>query len=132
MNLGRAANRPDATISAPGGDQADRAPSRRRPHDPTTGTARGTMLSNARRAVGKREKLLGQAARAPHQLRFRDAIWLAEAHGFDHVRTRGSHTMFKSAGFPRLLIFQNVNGLVPAYQVHQLLAAIDARANRSA
>jgi hypothetical protein len=81
--------------------------------------------------VAKREKLLRHARRAPHQLRFRDAVWLAEAHGFDHVRTRGSHTMFKSAGFPRLLIFQNVDGLVPAYQVQQLLEAIDALANRS-
>ena len=81
--------------------------------------------------MAKRGKLLRHARRAPHQLRFRDAIWLAEAHGFEHVRTRGSHTMFKSAGFPRLLNFQNANGFVPAYQVHQLLAAIDALANRS-
>ncbi len=80
--------------------------------------------------MGKREKLLGHGRRVPHQLRFQEAVWLAEAHGFDHVRTRGSHTMFKSAGFPKLLNFQNVNGLVPAYQVHQLLAAIDALANR--
>ena len=80
--------------------------------------------------MSRREKLLGQARRAPHQLRFRDAVWLAEAYGFDHVRTKGSHTMFKSAGFPKLLNFQNVDGLVPAYQVKQLLAAIDALANR--
>ena len=81
--------------------------------------------------MGKREKLVSHARRAPHQLRFRDAVWLAEAHGFDHVRTRGGHTMLKSAGTPRLLIFQNVNGLVPAYQVRQLLAAIDALASFS-
>lgn len=81
--------------------------------------------------MAKREKLLRHARRAPHQLRFRDAIWLAEAHGFEHVRTRGSHAMFKSAGFPRLLSFQNANGFVPAYQVHQLLAAIDGLENRS-
>ena len=81
--------------------------------------------------MGKREKLLGHARRAPHQLRFRDAVWLAEAHGFDHVRTRGSHTMFKSAGLPKLLNLQNVNGLAPAYQIHQLLASIDTLANRS-
>jgi hypothetical protein len=89
------------------------------------------MRTRARRAVGKREKLLGHDRRSPHQLRFRDAVWLAEAHGFHHVRTRGSHTMFKSAALPKLLNLQNVNGLVPAYQVHQLLAAIDAIANLS-
>lgn len=77
MNLGRAANPPDTTISAPGGDQADRAPSRRRLRNPLPGTARGTISSSARRAVAKREKLLRHTRRAPHQLRFRDAIWLA-------------------------------------------------------
>ena len=81
--------------------------------------------------MGKREKLIGHARRAPNQVRFRDAVWLAEAHGFHHVRTKGSHTMFKAAAMPELLNLQNVNGLVPAYQVHQLLAAIDALANRS-
>lgn len=81
--------------------------------------------------MGQREKLLDRARRAPHQLRFVDAIWLAEAHGFNHVRTRGSHIMFKSAGYPKLLNLQNVDGLAPVYQVKQLLAAIDALANRS-
>lgn len=81
--------------------------------------------------MGKREKLLGHARRAPHQLRFRDAVWLAEAHGFDHVRTKRSHTMFKSTGFPKLLNLHTVDGHVPAYQVHQLGAAIDALANRT-
>ena len=81
--------------------------------------------------MGKREKLIGHARRAPNQLRFRDAVRLAEANGFHHVRTQGSHTMFKAAAFPMLLNLQNVNGFVPAYQVHQLLAAIDALANHS-
>jgi hypothetical protein len=39
--------------------------------------------------------------------------------------------MFKSTALPKLLNLQNVNGLVPPYQVHQLLAAIDAIANLS-
>ena len=41
-------------------------------------------------------------------------MWLAEAHGFNHVRTKGSHTMFTAAAMPKLLNVQNVNGLVPA------------------
>ena len=53
--------------------------------------------------MGKREKLIGHARRAPNQLRFRDAVRLAEANGFHHVRTQGSHTMFKAAAFPKLL-----------------------------
>jgi hypothetical protein len=111
------------------------------PHiDPTVLTAVATRSSLwyrpwyhcpcATRAVGRREKLLDLARRSPHQLRFRDALWLAQAHGFEHVRTKGSHTMLKSGGFPKLLNLQNVDGLVPAYQVRQLLAAIDALADR--
>lgn len=75
--------------------------------------------------MGKREKLIAHARRAPHQLRFADAVWLAEAHGFEHVRSRGSHTILRSPGFPRLLNLQSVDGFVPVYQAKQLLAAID-------
>ena len=97
----------------------------------STGTTCGTIQQETRRPVGRREKLLDHARGAPNQLRFVDAVWLAEAHGFVHVRTKGSHTMFKSARIPELLNFQNVNGFVPSYQVKQLLAAIDAVSNRS-
>ena len=76
--------------------------------------------------MGKTDKLLERARLAPNQVRFADAVRLAEAHGFVHVRTRGSHTMFKRAGHPRLLNLQNDGGRVPAYQLRQLLAAIAA------
>jgi predicted RNA binding protein YcfA (HicA-like mRNA interferase family) len=76
--------------------------------------------------MGKADKLLERARLAPNHVRFVDAVRLAEAHGFVHVRTRGSHTMFKRPGHPMLLNLQNVAGHVPAYQVRQLLAAIVA------
>ena len=119
MNLGQAATRLDATMSALSQLQATTKrcvipPASFRSHDLPSGTARGTIDPSARSTVGKREKLIGHARRAPNQLRFRDAVWLAEAHGFHHVRTQGSHTMFKAAAFLRLLNLQNVNGLVPA------------------
>lgn len=76
--------------------------------------------------MGRIDKLIERARVAPNQVRFSDAVRLAEAHGFVHVRTRGSHTMFKRAGHPKLLNLQNDGGRVPAYQVRQLLAAIDA------
>lgn len=74
--------------------------------------------------MGKREERIERARRAPSRVRFSDAVWLAKAHGFVHVRTRGSHTMFKHAGHPTLLNLQNRDGYAPAYQVKQLLAAI--------
>lgn len=80
--------------------------------------------------MGKLEKLLEDARNAPQRLRFSDAILLAEAHGFTHARTNGSHTMFKRPGYPKLLNFQNVRGVVPTYQAKQLLAAIDSLAEQ--
>ncbi|MDF1523078.1 MAG: type II toxin-antitoxin system HicA family toxin [Trueperaceae bacterium] len=76
--------------------------------------------------MGKVDKLLERARLAPNQVRFADAVRLAEAHGFVHVRTRGSHTMFKHARQRMLLNLQNDAGHVPAYQVRQLLATIAA------
>lgn len=76
--------------------------------------------------MGQIDKLIERARRAPNQVRFSDAVRLAEAHGFVHVRTRGSHTMLKRTGHPRLLNLQNDGGHVPAYQIRQLLAAIAA------
>jgi hypothetical protein len=76
--------------------------------------------------MGRIDKLIERARLAPNQVRFADAVRLAEAHGFVHVRTRGSHTMFKRTGRPTLLNLQDDSGQVPAYQVRQLLAAIVA------
>ena len=73
----------------------------------------------------KCDKLLEKARDNPGGLSFTDVIALAECFGFEHVRTRGSHHLFKRPGRIGLLNFQSRRGMAQAYQVRQLLHAID-------
>jgi len=70
-------------------------------------------------------KLLQRALDNPCGLRFAEAIKLAEAFGFRHDRTSGSHHIFKRAGIPELLNLQNVGGMAKPYQVRQLLKLVE-------
>lgn len=74
--------------------------------------------------MGKIDELIERARVAPNQVRFSDAVRLAEAHGFVRARTRGSATMFERADHPKLLNLQYDRGHVPAYRVRLRLAAI--------
>ena len=76
--------------------------------------------------LGRCHKLLQKACASPSGLTFADAKALAECFGFVHVRTRGSHHLFKRPGHPGLLNLQSRQGRAPSYQVRQLLATIDA------
>jgi hypothetical protein len=72
------------------------------------------------------ERLLAKMKQAPTGVRFADAVKLAE-HYFGPARQRGSsHVVFKMPwlGDPRVNL-QNDRGKAKAYQVRQLLAAID-------
>lgn len=72
------------------------------------------------------EKLLEQARNNPKNVRLADALKLAEAFGFTH-RAGGKHPhIYKRKGSPTMLNFQDAgNGKAEAYQVRQLLGAID-------
>lgn len=69
--------------------------------------------------------LLARARANPASLRFAEACTLAECHGWVLARQRGSHRIFRRPGTPRLLNLQDVRGMAKAYQVRQLLAAVD-------
>jgi len=69
--------------------------------------------------------LLARALREPASLRFVEVCRLAECHGFERVRTRGSHHIYKRPGFTRHLNLQDVTGRAKPYQVRQLLSALD-------
>ncbi|MCK4546222.1 MAG: type II toxin-antitoxin system HicA family toxin [Candidatus Eisenbacteria sp.] len=71
----------------------------------------------------RRSKLISRALRDPGGLRFAEGCALAKQLGFELVRTRGSHSIFKREGYDRLLNLQNVNGVAKAYQVRQILDA---------
>ena len=70
-------------------------------------------------------KLLRQALQSPTNLRFSEALQLAEAFGFRHVRTSGSHHILSRAGVPQLVNLQNVGGKAKGYQVRQLLKLVE-------
>ena len=85
------------------------------------GTARGTM----RRAVAK---ILDSMRANPRNVRYEELAEVCE-HYFGPPRTRGgSHAVFKTPwpGDPRVNI-QNEHGKAKAYQVRQVLAAIDKK-----
>lgn len=72
------------------------------------------------------EKLEQQARRNPKGLRFTEACSLAECYGFVLRRVAGSHRIYTHPTEERPLPLQpDSNGMAKAYQVKQLLEAID-------
>jgi hypothetical protein len=72
------------------------------------------------------DKILEQMQREPANVRFTDLLKVCEAH-FGKPRNSGSsHVVFKTPwiGDPRINV-QNDKGCAKAYQVRQVLAAID-------
>lgn len=69
------------------------------------------------------DDLLTRARQNPSGLRFTELCRLAECHGFEFARQKGSHRIYRRAG--RLMSFQEVRGMAKEYQVRQLLAAIE-------
>jgi len=76
--------------------------------------------------VGRCERLIEKARRAPGSLRFEEACRLAECLGFEQTRrSRGSHHVFKKPGIHGLVNLQDRSGKAVAYQVRQILALAD-------
>ena len=74
--------------------------------------------------MSKLEKLIASVLANPRGVRFEEACRVARVLGFIHEGGQGSHRVFKRKGEPTQLNFQNRNGLIPAYQAHQLVAMI--------
>lgn len=70
-------------------------------------------------------RLLKRILMAPHNVRFRDLLGLAEALGFRVERIDGSHHILTHPDTPELLNLQEVKGEVKPYQVRQLLHLIE-------
>jgi hypothetical protein len=71
------------------------------------------------------ERLLEAARANPAGVRFTEICALAECFGWTFSRQAGSHRLYKRKGDPNLMNFQDRNGRAKAYQVRQLVAAID-------
>ena len=70
-------------------------------------------------------KLLKRIATAQHNVRFSDAITLAQALGFRLARTEGSHHILIHPAVPEPLNLQNVRGQAKPYQVKQLVQLVE-------
>ena len=79
--------------------------------------------------MDKCEKLLLRAQDAPGSLGFKEVCTLAECYGFVARRQTGSHAMYKHPSLHSTLggfmNFQSEKGKAKAYQVRQLLRAIE-------
>ena len=72
-----------------------------------------------------KKKLLQKIISGSRNVRFREAVRLAEAFGFKLDRVSGSHHIFVHPGIPELLNLQNVAGKAKPYQVKQLIKIVE-------
>ena len=74
----------------------------------------------------KKQKLLQKLLSGTKNIRFSEAVALAEAFGFKLDRINGGHHIFIHENIPELLNLQNVKGKAKPYQIKQLLQLIEA------
>jgi hypothetical protein len=67
--------------------------------------------------------LLEKARRAPHALRFEDALRLGRQLGFQKVRQVRGHRIFRHPVLEPLSLQQSRDGLAKAWQVKRMLLA---------
>ncbi len=72
-----------------------------------------------------KRKLLAKALTSSKNLRFTEAVRLAEAFGFQLSRARGSHQVFVHPMLRELVNLQEVGGKAKPYQVRQLLDLVE-------
>jgi hypothetical protein len=72
-----------------------------------------------------KRKLLAKALTGSKNLRFTEAVRLAEAFGFRLSRVRGSHHVFVHQTLRELVNLQEVIGKAKPYQVRQLLDLVE-------
>ena len=72
-----------------------------------------------------KRKLLEKIQNGSKNLRYSDFVTLIEAFGFEHIRAKGSHEIFKREGVADTINIQNRNGYAKSYQVKQFLSTIE-------
>ena len=70
-------------------------------------------------------RLLKRITTAQHNVRFSDALTLAQALGFRLARTEGSHHILIHPAVREPLNLQNVRGQAKPYQVKQLVQLVE-------
>jgi predicted RNA binding protein YcfA (HicA-like mRNA interferase family) len=72
-----------------------------------------------------KKKLLQKIISGSRNIRFKEAVRLAEAFGFRMDRISGSHHIFVHPEIPELLNLQNVAGKAKPYQMKQLIKIVE-------
>lgn len=76
--------------------------------------------------MASKEKLLQKIRQSQKNVKFIDALKLAESHGFEVDRIRGSHHILKHHDHEEAFLnLQDYNGEAKPYQVKQILKIID-------
>jgi len=75
--------------------------------------------------TAKQRKLLEKALAGSKDIRFSEAVVLAEGFGFRLSRTSGSHHIFVHPQVQELVNLQNVHGKAKPYQIRQLLQLVE-------
>ena len=75
--------------------------------------------------TAKRRKLLEKALAGSKDIRFSEAVALAEGFGFHLSRVSGSHHIFTHPKVRELVNLQNVSGKAKPYQIRQLLQLVE-------
>ena len=73
----------------------------------------------------KKQKLLQKLLSGTKNIRFSEAVAVAEAFGFQLDRISGSHHIFIHEKIPELLNLQNAKGKAKPYQIKQMLQLIE-------
>jgi len=73
----------------------------------------------------KQKKLLKKVLAGSKNIKFSEAVRIAEAFGFRLDRINGSHHIFVHPEVSELVNLQDVKGKAKAYQVRQLLKIIE-------
>lgn len=73
--------------------------------------------------MGKR-KYFERLLQNSRNVRFAD-IWVVQAFGFVHIRTSGSHHVYKHPHIPELLNLQEVKGQAKPYQIAEFLKYVE-------
>jgi predicted RNA binding protein YcfA (HicA-like mRNA interferase family) len=75
--------------------------------------------------TAKSRKVLEKVLAGSKDIRFNEAVALAEAFGFHLSRVSGSHHIFVHPQVRELVNLQNVNGRAKHYQIRQLLELVE-------
>jgi len=69
-------------------------------------------------------KLFQDVSKSQKNVRFNDLVRLVRAFGFEHLRTKGGHHIYRHPEVLETINLQNLKGQAKPYQVRQFLRAV--------